>query len=119
LGGDPSDEPPDYRGTADPILTGRLVHSTSNGSSTIPAQRGPEIHTAGAYGAMDRSPGWTKWPIGVLLSPVFAFLLALSVAIFLVVIKEAGLAGCLAALGTGSVTYLGVRRLRGPRVSDT
>jgi hypothetical protein len=43
---------------------------------------------------MGRFPGWAKWPIGVLLSPVFAFLLALSVvAIFVVVIKEAGLAG--------------------------
>jgi hypothetical protein len=55
----------------------------------------------------------------VLLSPVLAFLLALSVAICAVVIKEAGLAGSLAAFGTGAVTYLGVRRLRGPRVSDT
>jgi len=60
-----------------------------------------------------------QWPIGVLLSPVLAFLLALSVAIFVVVIKEAGLAGSLAAFGTGAVTYLGVRRLRGSRVSDT
>ena len=71
---------------------------------------------------MGRFPGWAKWPIipaGVLLSPVFAFLLALSVAIFVVVIKEAGLAGSLAAFGTGAVTYLGVRRLRGSRVSDT
>ena len=34
---------------------------------------------------------------GVLLSPVLAFLLVLSVAIFVVVIKEAGLAGSLAA----------------------
>ena len=56
---------------------------------------------------------------GVLLSPVLAFLLVLSVAIFVVVIKEAGLAGSLAAFGTGAVTYLGVRRLRGPRVRDT
>ena len=38
---------------------------------------------------------------------MFAFLLALSVAIFVAVIKEAGLAGSLAALGTGAVTYLG------------
>ena len=71
---------------------------------------------------MGRFPGWAKWPIvsaGVLVSPVFAFLLALSVAIFVVVIKEAGLAGSLAAFGTGAVTYLGVRRLRGSRVSDT
>ena len=71
---------------------------------------------------MGRFPVWAKWPIitaGVLLSPVFAFLLALSVAVWLVVVKEAGLAGSLAAFGTGTVTYLGVRRLRGPRVSDT
>ena len=70
-------------------------------------------------GAMGRFPGWAKWPIGVLLSPGVRVFLALSVAIFVVVIKEAGLAGSLAAFGTGAVTYLGVRRLRGPRVSDT
>jgi hypothetical protein len=39
--------------------------------------------------------------------------------VLVVVIKEAGLAGSLAAFGTGAVTYLGVRRLRYPRVSDT
>ena len=55
----------------------------------------------------------------MLQSPVLAFILALSVAIFVVVIKEAGLAGSLAACGTGAVTYLGVWRLLGPRVSDT
>jgi hypothetical protein len=68
---------------------------------------------------MGRSPGWAKWPIGVLLSPVFAFFLALSLAIFVVVIKEAGLGASLAAFCTGAVTYLGARRLRGPRLSDT
>jgi hypothetical protein len=74
---------------------------------------------------MGRFPGWAKWPIiaaGVLLSPMFAFVLALSVAIFLAVIKEAGLAASLAALGIGAITYLGVRRLRGPprdRLGDT
>jgi hypothetical protein len=74
---------------------------------------------------MGRFPGWAKWPIiaaGVLLSPVFAFLLALSVAIFVAVIKEAGLAVGLAALGIGAITYLGVRRLRVPlrdRLGDT
>jgi hypothetical protein len=71
---------------------------------------------------MGRFPGWARWPIipaGVLLSPVFVFLLALSVAVLVVVRKEAGLAGRLAAFGTGAVTYLGVRRLRGRRVSDT
>jgi len=47
-------------------------------------------------GAMGRFPGWAKWPIiaaGVLLSPVFAFLLALSVAIFVVMIKEGRVGG--------------------------
>ena len=66
---------------------------------------------------MGRFPGWAKWPIiaaGVLLSPVFAFLLALSMAVFVVVIKEAGLVASLAALGTGAITYLGVRRFRAP-----
>jgi hypothetical protein len=56
---------------------------------------------------------------GGLLTPVFAFLLALSVGVLVAVIKEAGLAGSLAAFGTGAVTYLEVRRLRGARVSDT
>ena len=51
--------------------------------------------------------------------PVLAFLLALSVGVLVAVIKEAGLAGSLAALAIGATTYLGVRRLRGPRVSDT
>jgi len=40
--------------------------------------------------------------------------LALSVGVLVAVIKEAGLAGSLAAFGTGAVTYLGVLRLRGP-----
>jgi hypothetical protein len=60
--------------------------------------------------------GWAKWPIigvGVLLSPVFAFLLVLSVAVLAVVIKEAGLAASLTGVGAGSIAYLGVRRLRG------
>jgi hypothetical protein len=73
-------------------------------------------------GVWGRFPGWAKWPIiaaGVLLSPVLAFLLALSLAVLVAVIKEAGLAGSLAAFGTGAITFLGVRRLRGPRVSDT
>ena len=70
-------------------------------------------------GAMGTLPGWAKWPIGVLLSPVFAFFLALSLAIFVVVIKEAGLSASLATLGIGAITYLGVRRLRGHRLGDT
>ena len=74
---------------------------------------------------MGRFPGWAKWPIvsaGVLVSPVFAFLLALSVGVLVAVIKEAGLAASLAALGIGAITYFGVRRLRGPlrdRLGDT
>jgi hypothetical protein len=71
---------------------------------------------------MGRFPGWAKWPIiaaGVLLSPVLAFLLALSVAVLVAVIKEAGLAANLAALGIGAITYLGVRKLRGHRLGDT
>jgi len=59
---------------------------------------------------MGRFPGWAKWPIvsaGVLVSPVFAFLLALSVGVLVAVIKEAGSAADLAALGTGAITYWG------------
>lgn len=81
-----------------------------------------EILAAGVYGAMGRFPGWAKWPIipaGVLLSPVIAFLLALSAAVWVVVIKEAGLAATLAAVGTGAITYFGVRRLRGHRLGQT
>ena len=66
---------------------------------------------------MGRFPGWAKWPIvtaGVLVSPVFAFLLALSVGVLVAVIKEAGLAASLAGLSIGAITYLGVRGLRGP-----
>jgi hypothetical protein len=66
---------------------------------------------------MRRFPDWAKWPIiaaGVLLSPVFAFLLALSVGVLVAVIKEAGFAASLAALGIGAITYFGLRRLRGP-----
>jgi len=74
---------------------------------------------------MGRFPGWAKWPIiaaGVLLSPVLAFLLALSAGVLVAVIKEAGLAAGLAALGIGAITYFGVRRLRVPlrdRLGDT
>ena len=42
----------------------------------------------------------------------------LGVAIFVVMIKEAGLAGSLAAFGTGTVTYLGFGGFAVP-VSDT
>jgi hypothetical protein len=41
---------------------------------------------------------------------------------WVVVIKEAGLSASLATLGIGAITYLGVRRLRGPprdRLGDT
>jgi hypothetical protein len=65
---------------------------------------------------MGRFPGWAKWPIiaaGVLLSPVFAVLLALSAGVWVAVIKEGGSAASLAALGIGAITYLGVRGLRG------
>ena len=65
---------------------------------------------------MSSLPAWVKWPIigaGVLLSPVFACLSVLAVAVLVVVIKDAGLAVSLAAVGVGMVAYLGVRRGRG------
>lgn len=71
---------------------------------------------------MGRFRGMAKWPIisaGVLLSPVFAFLLALSVAVWVVVINAAGLAASLAGVGIGAIVYLGVRRFRGHRLGET
>ena len=65
---------------------------------------------------MSSLPAWAKWPIivgGMLLSPVLAFLFALSVAVLVVVIKEAGVAVSLTVGGAGTIAYLGVRRLRG------
>jgi len=63
---------------------------------------------------MSRIPGWAKWLVigaGVLLSPVFAFLVALSVAVLVVVIKAAGVPASLAIGGTSVVACVLVRRL--------
>jgi hypothetical protein len=74
---------------------------------------------------MNSLPGWAKWSIivaGVLLSPALAFLLAVAVAVLLGVMKEAGVTASVVAIGTGSIAYLGVRRLRGiprDRLGDT
>jgi membrane protein implicated in regulation of membrane protease activity len=75
---------------------------------------------------MSRLPGWVRWSLigaGVLLSPVFAFLLALSVGVLVLMIKAAGVAVSLAAVSV--IAALLVRRRRGmltparDRLSDT
>ena len=66
---------------------------------------------------MGSLPGWAKWLVigaGVLLSPVFAFLFALSLAVLVVVIKAAGVPASLAIGATSVVACVLVRRLRGP-----
>ena len=75
---------------------------------TIAVCRQPICGYASAASASRCVGPWAGFQAGrngrlSLLSPVFAFLLA----VLVVVIKEAGLAGSLAALGTGAVTYLG------------
>jgi len=65
---------------------------------------------------MDTLPTWAWWIIasGVLLSPVFAFLLALLVEIFVGVLKEGGLPALLTLVSAGVVGRLLVRKRRMP-----
>ena len=62
---------------------------------------------------MDSLPAWAWWIIvaGVLLSPVFAFLIALLVEILIGVLKEAGTPGVLALGAAGVIGRLLFRRL--------
>jgi len=57
---------------------------------------------------MDTLPSWAWWIIaaGVLLSPVFAFLLALLVEIFVGVLKEGGLPALLTLVSVGVIGRL-------------
>jgi hypothetical protein len=63
---------------------------------------------------MDTLPTWAWWMIvaAVLLSPVFAFLLALLVEIFVGVLKEGGLLALLTLVSVGVVGRLLVRKRR-------
>jgi predicted membrane protein len=57
---------------------------------------------------MDSLPAWAWWIIvaGVLLSPVFAFLIALLVEILIGVLKEAGIPAVLALIAAGVIGRL-------------
>jgi hypothetical protein len=63
---------------------------------------------------MDTLPTWAWWIIaaGVLLSPVFAFLLALLVEIFVGVLKEGGVPALLTLVGAGVIGRMLVRKCR-------
>ena len=70
---------------------------------------------------MDSLPAWAWWIIvaGVLLSPVFAFLIALLVEIRLGVLKEAGIPAVLALVAAGVIGRLLFRMFwQRPRPSD-
>jgi predicted membrane protein len=57
---------------------------------------------------MDSLPAWAWWIIvaGVLLSPVFAFLIALLIEILIGVLKEAGIPAVLALVAAGVIGRL-------------
>jgi len=63
---------------------------------------------------MDTLPSWAWWmtAAGVLLSPVFAFLLALLVEIFVGVLKEGSLPALLTLVSVGVIGRLLLRKRR-------
>jgi hypothetical protein len=63
---------------------------------------------------MDSLPTWAWWLVvaGLLLSPVFAFLIAILVEIFIEVLKEGGLAAVITLVVAGLTGRLVLRRLR-------
>jgi branched-subunit amino acid ABC-type transport system permease component len=63
---------------------------------------------------MDSLPTWAWWLVvaGLLLSPVFAFLIAILVEIFIEVLKEGGLAAVITLVVGGLTGRLVLRRLR-------
>jgi hypothetical protein len=69
---------------------------------------------------MDTLPTWAWWIIaaGVLLSPVFAFLLALLVEIFVGILKEGGAPALLSLVSVGVIGRLLLRKRVRPRARD-
>jgi hypothetical protein len=70
---------------------------------------------------MDTLPTWAWWIVvaAVLLSPVFAFLLALLVEILVGLLKEGGIPALLALIGAGVIGRLLARnRGKRPRARD-
>ena len=63
---------------------------------------------------MDSLPTWAWWMVcgGILLSPVFAFLMAVLVEIFIGLLSEGGTPALLALLCAGIVGRVLFRRLR-------
>jgi hypothetical protein len=63
---------------------------------------------------MDSLPTWAWWLVvaGLLLSPVFAFLIAILVEIFIEVLKEGGLAAVITLVVAGLAVRLVLRRFR-------
>ena len=62
---------------------------------------------------MDNLPTWAWWAVagGILLSPVFAFLLAVLVEIFIGLLREGGIPALVALLCTGIVGRILFRKL--------
>jgi branched-subunit amino acid ABC-type transport system permease component len=63
---------------------------------------------------MDSLPTWAWWLVvaGLLLSPVFAFLIAILVEIFIEVLKEGGLAAVITLVVAALAGRLVLRRFR-------
>jgi hypothetical protein len=63
---------------------------------------------------MDSLPNWAWWLVvaGLLFSPVFAFLIAILVEIFIGVLKEGGLTAIITLVVAGLTGRLLLRRLR-------
>jgi len=63
---------------------------------------------------MNSLPTWAMWSIiaAAVLSPVLAFLMAITVEIFIGVLKDAGILEFLAVGAIGAISWLLVRKLR-------
>jgi len=86
---------------------------TVNLSATIRPEN--DRLNADIRGAMSTLPSWVQCSIiavGVLLSPVLAFFMALIVGGLLGILREAGIAACLATVVVGAAAYFLARRIR-------
>jgi len=63
---------------------------------------------------MHTLPGWAWWIIAlvVLLSPIFAFLMAIAVEILIGVLKETGIPALLVLVAAAGIASIRFRRLR-------